>query len=472
MVSLNKLTRCFVPACLLVILLLSHAVVFAEGVTLKEYGEGDKQFEIIEIGDKMVVFYHQRMLGDAIVEKDYIVYQFDRATGELLDRKSHWRTDLPDSLPDITVDYDHLRMILEHEIQSFRLWIISPESDVFPLDPCPKNPCWVVRGIEDGYLVITIIDAVSGRNLGRGIPPPYDAYSLSGPMYWTPCTDGLWGGYTAWAENAKARFDEMGYSTNRDRWPEANEVGEMVQSHEVALFYELAHGNSTKFYGGCVDGDFPRVIHASGPYAPCIEGWIAIYEKMPFTFIGSCNGLCDTGDNTFAYEFTKGSLENTAVVGYCGMGDTACDNCWANSLEWQDDLFRYMSYGWSVKDAFDMANAEHPMCLANNCTRFYGDESFAVVPKISRTGPCRIYPLGLLFTAVRAGCDRVEGFFVANTGPDSITGNVTESSVSSPVVGVSRLLPMKRCSCGSAMNPRCRPYTIARLTSGSAAVAM
>ncbi len=29
------------------------------------------------------------------------------------------------------------------------LYMISPESDVFPLDPPPLNPCWVVRSVTD-----------------------------------------------------------------------------------------------------------------------------------------------------------------------------------------------------------------------------------------------------------------------------------------------------------------------------------
>ena len=41
------------------------------------------------------VHFHQRTIGEAIVEKDYIVYQLDKDTSELVARKSHWRNDLP-----------------------------------------------------------------------------------------------------------------------------------------------------------------------------------------------------------------------------------------------------------------------------------------------------------------------------------------------------------------------------------------
>ena len=42
---------------------------------LAPYEDGSRQFEEVEIGDDLLVYYHQRMLGDAIVEKDYLVYQ-------------------------------------------------------------------------------------------------------------------------------------------------------------------------------------------------------------------------------------------------------------------------------------------------------------------------------------------------------------------------------------------------------------
>jgi hypothetical protein len=57
-------------------------------------------------------------------------------------------------------------------VESSRLYIISPDSDVFPLDPTPENPCWVVRSLNRSRVVILIIDAVSGEILDNGIPPP------------------------------------------------------------------------------------------------------------------------------------------------------------------------------------------------------------------------------------------------------------------------------------------------------------
>ena len=341
----------------------------------EEYGDADRLFEEVKISN-MLVYFHQRTLGEATVEKDYIVYQLDKDTGKLLARKSHWRDGLPAVLPGALIPSEQAEALVEEEIQFSRLYIISPESDVYPLDPTPENPCWVVRSVNGpGEHVVTIIDAVSGVILGNGIPPPHTAFSLSGPWYFEPCS-GAW----SHSENAESWFNTMGYSTEQVDWPTEAKVQSHIQSDETALFFEMAHGGSTYFAGGCVGGNYAEFTYASE-----IESWMVGYTKMPFTFVGSCDGMCSTGDDTFAYEFRKGSNEETTVVGYCGMSEPWCGTCWDYSILWQDALFEHMNLGWTVKAAFDQANADYPVCAgANNCMRFAGDVDFAVVPVVPR----------------------------------------------------------------------------------------
>ena len=345
---------------------------------LARYGDEAREFEQVEVGP-MRVYYHQRTIGDAIVEKDYIVYQLEGKTGELLARKSRWRDDLPADLPQPRLSRADAEAIVGGAALFSELFIISPESDVFPLMPTPDNPCWVVRSLgARGESVVTIIDAVDGNVLGEGVPPPYTAFSLTGPWYFYPCS----GSWSDWSENAEGWFNAMGYSTEHIVWPEQSRIRDHIQSRHTAMFYELAHGGSTSFSSGCVGGENPETT-----YADEIEAWMAEYEKMPFAFVGSCGGMCDTGDGTFAWEFRKGSSENATVVGYCGMGDPQCANCWSYSIAWQNALFSYMLDGWAVKEAFDQANADYPMCADADCMRFAGDELFAVVPPVSRV-PC------------------------------------------------------------------------------------
>ena len=341
---------------------------------LQDYGEGDREFVEVEIGDRMVVYFHQRMIGGAVVERDNIVYQFDRS-GELLAKKVHWRDDLPENLPELALTRNGAEAMVEGEIQSTRLYYIDPESDVFPIDPAPENPCWVVRSVEDGRVTVTIIDAVGGGILGNGVPPPYDAFSLTGPWDFNPCS----GGWTSWSNNAETWFNAMGYDTQEIVWPTEEQIEGHVSSTGTAMFYELAHGGSTVFSSGCVDGEY-----AEDTTGQEVKSWMLAYTRMPFAFVGSCEGMCGTGPGTFAYEFRKGLADNTTVVGYCGMSTPGCDRCWSFSLNWQTALFSYMDQGWTVKAAFDQANADYPMCFNNDCMRFAGDESFAVVPVVAR----------------------------------------------------------------------------------------
>ena len=345
---------------------------------LKKHDTNYKQFKEFVIGEK-IVYYKQRMLGDAIVEKDQIVYQFDKKTGKLLAKKTRWRVDLPKKIPEIKITKKKAESIVEGEVQFSHLYIISPESDVFPIKPTPKNPSWIVASRDNSRQIVTIIDAITGEKLGYGIPPSYTAFSLTGPTDGYPCS----GGWYGWAQNAEYWFNTMGYDTEYVVWPTEEKVKSHIQSNETAMFYELAHGGSTSFSNGCIGGQSYESTYASE-----IETWISGYNKMPFAFIGSCDGMCSTWDNTFSYEFRKGSNKRTATVGYCGMSTEDCSNCWTNSIYWQDTLFYYMNQGYTVKYAFDQANAAYPQCAGYQCMRFVGDENFTVKPLVKREPGC------------------------------------------------------------------------------------
>lgn len=362
--------KIILPATLLLIVLspaISVDVYAGTDELLSQYEKGDREFERLEIGD-MIVYWHQRTIDGAIVEKDQIVYQFDSSSEELLARKVSWREDLPVHIT-INILQDEAEIIAGGEPLYSDLYIISPETDIFELDPIPENPCWIVKTEKDGGIRIAIVDAVTGDFLGYGIPPPYSSFSFSGPWYEYPC-EGTW---VSWYQNAAYWFNAMGYSCDAEEWPTRGTIQNSIQNTSVGMFYELAHGGSYYFASGCVDGSYFEYTESSD-----IESWIAAYPEMRFTFVGSCEGLCYTGDGTFSFEFRKGLTLNTATVGYCGMSEDYCDICWSYSVEWQDALFNYMYLGWTVKDAFDQAQADYPACAGqNNCMRFAGDENFA-----------------------------------------------------------------------------------------------
>jgi len=333
---------------------------------LEPYEKNYENFQEIEIGDK-TVFFQQRIIGNAIVEKDFKVYQFDKESGEFVKKIINWQNDLPEYLPP-RISKEQAESMVEGEIRFSKLYIISPDSDVFPIKPTPKNPCWVVASINEySNMIITIIDAVTGEILGYGIPPPYNAFSLTGPQY-TGCS----GAWDRWSNNAEYWFNEMHYNTETATWPNESQVQSHIQSNETVLFYETAHGSSFCFASGCSGGLYESTCASE------VETWITGYRKMPFTFLATCDGMCNTGSGTLSNAFRKGSDEDTATIGYCGMSGSACSECWGNSVQWQDKLFEYLKGGaYTVKQAFDEANSIYSSCV--NCMRFEGDENLKLV---------------------------------------------------------------------------------------------
>lgn len=365
--------RSLLPAALVAFVVFAAlGTAFAAYDCLGKYESGNRAFQEGEFGDK-VVYYHQRMVGDATVERDHIVYQFDRATGELLAAKTSWRSDLPEDLPLGLISREEAEALVGGQVRFSKLYYISPESVVFPLEPAPTDPCWVVRSVVDGRLVVKVINAVDGAVLGDGVPPPYTAFSFTGPW---ECP--YYGAWTSWYQNAATWFSTMGYDTEGIQWPTNEQIRGHVKSDHTAMFYELNHGGSASFMYGC-DGSTGLDL---GSFK--VAMWIANRAKMPFTFLGSCEGMCDTLGGSFSDAFRKTSWEATTTVGYCHMAETWCSDCWSESIMWQTALFDYMNQGWSVRDAFLQANADVPSCGLNECMRFAGDPAFAVVPVVAR----------------------------------------------------------------------------------------
>ncbi len=335
---------------------------------LGRYEKSNRKFIRTEIGDK-IVYHHLRKIDKAVVEKDFIVYQFNRYTREFIKKIENWREGLPEHI-NISVSKQEAALKAKGDILSTKLYIISPESDIFLLDPVPENPCWIIKSIKDSRMIITVIDAVNGILLGYGISPPYDSVSMSGPYKKNPCRDS----WTSWYESAEFWFNKMGYPAHAIEWPTKAEIRNFLQDPRIKLFYEIAHGSSSQFGGTCRNG---RIIFTT---AKEIEKWISSYPKKAFVFIGSCKGMDKIGDNSLSYEFRKGSSENTTTTGYWDIKREKCDSCWTNSVDWQEQFFFYICHGNSVKEAFDLSLADYPMCT--DCVRFAGDEDYIIEKRI------------------------------------------------------------------------------------------
>lgn len=348
----------------------TEMVAASQDALLARYDKSDRVYKRLEIGEvKIVSYFHRRKIGQATVEKDFIRYQFDTETEELIEETKQWRSGLPAQLPPV-IAQGLAESMVEGVVDRARLYFISPESNVFPIEPTPENPCWVVWSRDDKRRIITIIDAITGEKLGYGIPPPFEGFAFS-------CDNEP--GWEDWRDSADEWFELMGYSTRRRTCPCDADVQSFIQSDSIVMFYELSHGDSWFFHQACL-------LYCTDVEAAEIETWIDSYASMPFTFLGSCDGLCSTGNNTLSYEFRKGSNDDAVAVGYCGMSTTPCDDCWLDSVDWQDGLFFWMFTGHTVGYAFNMANLAYPDCAGmNNCMRIAGDTVLTVVPVVTRS---------------------------------------------------------------------------------------
>ncbi len=148
-------------------------VIASEDELLGEYEKSDRAFKK-SISNRTITYVHRRKIDGVMVTRDRITYVFDKNTKELIRKDAQWRDDLPEHLP-LVIPKEQAESIAGGG--SATLYFLSNDSHVYPIKPAPKNPCWVVWKTiktENGipYYNITIVDAVEGKILGYGVPPP------------------------------------------------------------------------------------------------------------------------------------------------------------------------------------------------------------------------------------------------------------------------------------------------------------
>lgn len=348
----------------------------------------DDGWQRYQIGRRLV-FFQPRKIGEAIVEKDFLNYQFDRQTGELLKTIRRWRPGLTDQLPELKISQVEAETQAEGEVLFSKLYLLAPDSDVFPLEPAPKNPCWIVRSQRGEEILVTIIDAVTGGKLGYGVPPPTGEVnsSLTGPC---DCSYGCQITWSTWYQNAAQWFALMGYESAAAACPAKAAIQRQLKNPQTRLFYEIAHGDSQSFRNNCQE----RI------YAADIQNWLADRSQINFSFLGSCGAMCQAGPGTLAYELRKGLDKNAVSLGYCGMMEAKCEPCMVYSFLWQNAFSQYLFQGEAVKEAFEKALADYPMCLSANCLRFSGDEDYHL--------PLLVSPLKVLLAHYNVSDDKLD----------------------------------------------------------------
>ncbi|UCE38663.1 MAG: hypothetical protein JSW00_05385, partial [Thermoplasmata archaeon] len=333
---------------------------FEDGRTEEEIYEEIEETEYKAlVVDKIIgnrhVKYWEHIIDDICVKNDFILLHTDIENGEIVQYERCW-TDvgpLPDPKSESFApeNYYWKQAVVFYDEDDCTYFYTFYDPQEYPV------ACWEVRH-DDGTTVIYDFD---GNEIGYGIPAPANGFSLSGynnatwPDPWLPNR-----------QNADHYFSKWCSFTTSLSMPSASTISTYVSDPDYKLFYELAHGGSYSFGADSASSYYSKP--SLGPNN--VQDDMASRKRMKLAFIGSCEGMDDTGPGSFSYEFRKGEMAGTVTIGFDGMA--SCPG-WSIELDWQDYMFDKMDDGHTMKAAFDLANANYPTIAG--CVVFVGDES-------------------------------------------------------------------------------------------------
>ena len=157
-------------------------VIASEDPLLGKYEKSNLTFRRME-DNKLIKYLHRyRTIDGLLVKWDYKDYIFDKKTGDLILKEVRWRDDLPEHVPEKIISKKEAESIAKSVAKGkimntsyahTHLCFISSQAE-FPIEPMPKNPCWIVYFADDrGYNIdVIVIEAVNGKVLGHGVPFP------------------------------------------------------------------------------------------------------------------------------------------------------------------------------------------------------------------------------------------------------------------------------------------------------------
>ena len=252
-----------------------------------------------------------------------------------------------------------------------------------------KDPFWTldkkvtrditvyVKETEEGETILT--DAVTGKEIGKGIPAP----ATKGATAISGYCQGYNDPWKPWRENALYWYQRLGFGVWNTYAPSKSSVGTKIRNPGYRYHYALAHGDYNRF----------QVTGREWVTASDVASWMAggsagdggpggrpapARARKPFTFafLGQCGAFTKLGPGTMTHAFMKGQTRDTVCIGYYNAHLHL--NGWRDSLNWQSKMFSYVNAGNTWKYAFDRARSCYPNCRV--MTRFIGDSSLKAHP--------------------------------------------------------------------------------------------
>lgn len=227
----------------------------------------------------------------------------------------------------------------------------------------------IIRSIIYTIIIFLIINVISPLIIAK--TNGGSSFVMSGPVEYKDKPGIYYDHYKYLRDNAKYWFSKWSEkSTIEAALPDPDEeVSKNIRNPDVELFYELAHGGSTYFHSG-IDNKNKKTSYTADKLREDMKN----RPPMKFAFIGSCEGMSDIDSYTFSHEFRKGQTKDTVTVGYSGMAK--CEG-WRYAKQWQNEMFKNINQGYTIKYSFDLACQIYPSI--SEAVVFYGDETLTLV---------------------------------------------------------------------------------------------
>ncbi len=324
------------------------------------------------IGDRRVKYW-EHVIDNVFVKNDSILLHMNLRYNKVLEYTRIWS-----DVEVISLNFG------KGEFKENCLWkrkVVFPDADdcglFYTFYDEQEYPlfCWEVR-YNNGNTIFYNFNEIP---IGYGIPAPSSGFAIQGygDLNWK-----------YWRENAQEWYSKWYGSVNSISNPSINQISYFIKndSTNTELFYVIAHS----------DGLSTRFLANKDVYYEASQLHYDMSNRSPMKLavLCCCSAMTDTGPGTLSYEFRKGEMSNTVIIGYVEMGN--CSD-WIQSLDWQDYLFEKVDKGFTVKKAFDSACAQYPKIA--DYVKFVGDPNLKIIDdKSSISEHCYNYNLtSLLF---------------------------------------------------------------------------
>ena len=138
----------------------------------------------------------------------------------------------------------------------------------------------------------------------------------------------------------------------------SSDFANAVKDHKCKFYACFAHGGHEGAWLGNERGTQINICIRKWQCSLTVEDLMADRGRMRFTFLGHCDAMDFTGENTFEYVFRKGQSEKATVIGL----KYTTDESWSAFHYWYHDFLWKVEENKDRKigDAYDDACDSHP----------------------------------------------------------------------------------------------------------------